>query len=62
MIAWLLWANGKRPHALAYLAEAWRMQPNHALTGSLSELCSTALPEWCADRSAAFMHPDPSEK
>ncbi|WP_405216590.1 DUF4192 family protein [Agrococcus sp. Ld7] len=62
VVAWLLWANGKRPHALAYLAEAGRVQPDHALTRSLSDLCSTALPKWCADRSAAFVRSDSSGK
>lgn len=62
VIAWLLWANGKRPHALAYLAEAGRIQPDHALTRSLSGRCSTALPNWCVDRPSESMHTDTSGK
>lgn len=58
VIAWLLWANGKRSHALAYLAESGRIQPDHAITRSLVGRCSAALPNWCGDRPAASRRAD----
>jgi len=47
-IAWLQWARGKRAIAMAYLAEASRIEPEHILTFGLSWLVSTKTPAWIA--------------
>lgn len=45
-IAWLLWARGKRAHALAYLSEASRIEPEHILAYGLTWLVTNDLPLW----------------
>lgn len=44
--AWLLWARGKRAHAIGYLAEALRIEPEHILAGGLAVLVADGLPLW----------------
>lgn len=45
-IAWLYWARGKRAIAMAYLAEAARIEPEHILARGLSWLVTTKTPAW----------------
>ncbi|MBN9216016.1 MAG: hypothetical protein ABS62_10790 [Microbacterium sp. SCN 70-200] len=46
VIAWLLWAAGKRALALAYLREALAIEPGHLLAQSFSILMSRSRPDW----------------
>jgi hypothetical protein len=46
VIAWLLWANGQRPTAMAYLAEASRIEPEHLLAFGLSAMFVEKYPAW----------------
>lgn len=46
VIAWLHWARGKRAHAMAYLAEAQRIEPEHILAFGLNWLVTTKRPRW----------------
>lgn len=52
-IAWLLWSRGSRPVALAYLAEASRIEPGHVLAYGLSVLISSTMPAWHDDTERA---------
>lgn len=47
-IGWLYWARGKRPNALAYLAEAERTDSGCPYVGGLTALVSSRLPAWCS--------------
>lgn len=45
-IAWLLWIRGNRPVALAYLAEASRIEPSNVLAYGLTALIASTMPTW----------------
>lgn len=45
-LAWLQWANGKRPIACAYLEEAASLEPGHVLVFGLIEHFSSRMPAW----------------
>ncbi|WP_374977958.1 hypothetical protein ACEYYH_09640 [Microbacterium trichothecenolyticum] len=45
-IAWLQWARGKRAVAMAYVAEAQRIDATHILAYGLSWLITTKTPRW----------------
>lgn len=47
--AWLLWAGGKRPHALAYLAEASHDKSSGALVEALRKHMEATVPLWLGD-------------
>lgn len=49
VIAWLHWARGHRAIAMAYLAEAARIEPQHILAYGLSWLVTTKTPVWLTD-------------
>lgn len=46
VIAWLLWAAGKRALALAYLRGAIAIEPGHLLAQSFSILMGRNRPGW----------------
>lgn len=45
-VAWLFWAMGKRPNALAHLAEASRIEPTHVLVHGLTAHFTSNQPAW----------------
>ncbi|WP_156761163.1 hypothetical protein [Microbacterium karelineae] len=47
-IGWLQWARGRRPVALAYLAEAERTDSGCPFPLAITELVSARRPRWCA--------------
>lgn len=49
VIAWLTWARGRRPIAMAYLAEASRIEPEHLLAFGLSAVLAEKKPAWLRD-------------
>lgn len=54
VIAWMLWALGKRPIALAYLRMATAIDPQHPLAFGLTEHLRDHQPEWIvAGRASA---------
>lgn len=51
--AWLLWSVGKRPNALAHLAEASRIEPTHVLAYGLTAHFASNQPLWLVDTSGS---------
>jgi hypothetical protein len=49
VIAWLMWARERRPIAMAYLAEASRIEPEHLLAFGLSAVLDEKKPAWAWD-------------
>lgn len=49
VISWLMWASGRRPIAMAYLAEATRIRPEHLLASEMSATFSDKSPAWLRD-------------
>jgi hypothetical protein len=45
-IAWLHWAQGKRAHAMAYIAEAQQIEPTLVLAYGLGVIITTTTPDW----------------
>lgn len=52
-IAWMLWARGRRAIALAYLAEALRLEPDSILARGLTLHFREHTPAWIADPGAS---------
>jgi hypothetical protein len=46
VVAWLFWATGKRPHAMAHLVEASRIEPTHVLAYGLIAHLAANSPAW----------------
>ena len=44
--AWLFWATGRRPHAVAHLVEASRIEPTHVLAYGLTAHFAARSPAW----------------
>ncbi|MGM7670324.1 hypothetical protein [Microbacterium sp. A93] len=45
-LAWLHWARGQRAIAMAYLADATRIEPDNILAGGLSVFFRSVTPDW----------------
>jgi hypothetical protein len=50
-IAWLYWARGKRAIAMAHIAEAVSIEPEHILAHGLGWLITTKTPTWLTPRT-----------
>lgn len=51
VIAWLQWAHGRRPVAMAYLAETSRIEPHNVLARGLRAHFLAAVPKWLEPES-----------